>query len=90
MKVHSSLRKRPLVLIEILVCMGVLSHSSNQANAIHLNQLAAQGLFANHRIDLESLLNLQDDAQAEPADQQQAQTENNEAAAQTEGQATTE
>jgi hypothetical protein len=30
MKVHSSLQKRPLVLLEILVCMGVLSHTNNQ------------------------------------------------------------
>jgi len=44
MKVHSTLKKRPIVLLQILLCMGVLSTSDNQVNAITLRSLAHAGV----------------------------------------------
>jgi hypothetical protein len=71
MKVHSSLQKRPLVLFELLVCMGVLSSSTNyQANAIQLNHLATQGIFANHQLNINAMAQLSEEAEepTEPVD----------------------
>ena len=71
MKVHSSLQKRPLVLFELLFCMGVLSSSTNyQANAIQLNHLATQGIFANHQLNINAMAQLSEEAEepTEPVD----------------------
>jgi hypothetical protein len=75
MKVHSSLKKRPMVLFELLVCMGVLSYTNSSANAIHLTQLASQRLYSQNHLDINALMQVGD----EPADQQQTQTEGGEA-----------
>lgn len=61
MKVHSSLKKRPMVLFELLVCMGVLSYTDSSANAIHLNQLASQGLYSANRLNLNSFMQSRDE-----------------------------
>ena len=45
MKVHSSLRKRPLVLLQLLICMGVLTNDKS-VNAIQIKNRSLNTLYS--------------------------------------------
>jgi len=54
MKVHSSLLKRPAVLLQILICMGALSSTE----AINVKQLESNTILSNNQITANILAQL--------------------------------
>lgn len=63
MKVHTSLRKRPLVLLQLLICMGVLSNDKS-VNAIQIKNRSLNTVYSDLSM-YGAAYQEQDDAQAE-------------------------
>jgi len=60
-----------MVLLQLLVCMGVLNYSADtQVQAVQLNQLAQMGAFNHHQLNLDQLLHQDDAISGDVVDQQ--------------------